>query len=246
MKVLSIGNSFSDDAQRYLYPVSRAEKNEMKAVNLFYPGCSLERHFRNMKGDKREYEIQINGHGTRFYTSIKEALLSDSWDVVTLQQASNESYRYDSFIPYIDELAVYVKSMVPKAKLYLHETWAYETGSVRINEHGFCTMEEMSKQIFECYRKAENRIGADGFIPSGEALLALYKALKKSVHRDGLHIGLGAPRYMIACLWYSVLTGRKIENRNFVDFDVEVPEEEAVIALGTADSFFRGEYSEKA
>ncbi|MBQ7726439.1 MAG: DUF4886 domain-containing protein, partial [Clostridia bacterium] len=43
MKVLSIGNSFSQDAQRYLHGIARADHTEMRAVNLYIGGCSLER-----------------------------------------------------------------------------------------------------------------------------------------------------------------------------------------------------------
>ena len=89
INVLSIGNSFSQDAQAYLHRVARAEKESIFCVNLCIGGCSLERHFRNIMGDKREYEIQVCGKSSGFYTSVKEALLSRSWDVITIQQASH-------------------------------------------------------------------------------------------------------------------------------------------------------------
>ena len=63
---------------------------------------------------------------TGFRVSIKEALLSRSWDIVTLQQASNLSFKQASYYPYINELYDYIKTCVPKAKIVLHQTWAYE------------------------------------------------------------------------------------------------------------------------
>jgi len=34
MNILSIGNSFSQDAQRYLHQIARADKTDLKCVNL--------------------------------------------------------------------------------------------------------------------------------------------------------------------------------------------------------------------
>ena len=61
IKVLSIGNSFSEDAQRYLYGIARADGVSMKTVNLYIGGCSLERHYRNMLSGNAVYDFQING-----------------------------------------------------------------------------------------------------------------------------------------------------------------------------------------
>ena len=229
MQILSIGNSFSQDAQTYLY---RMAKN-MFSVNLFIGGCSLETHFRNMMGDKNAYSLEICNLRTGFSMSIKEALLSRAWDVITIQQASPQSYKYDNYFPYVEELAAYVRKMCPRAKLYIHETWGYETGSEKIEKHGFRTMEEMSEKVFETYARVAEKIGADGIIPSGHGLLALHKAQDKPVHRDGSHADLGIGRYMLGCIWYETLTG-KLAPENFSDFDVEVTPEEAALVREVA------------
>ena len=72
IQVLSIGNSFSQDAQRYLHDVAKSEGVALETVNLYIGGCSLERHYRNMKGDYREYSLEMNGHTAGgFFVSIK-------------------------------------------------------------------------------------------------------------------------------------------------------------------------------
>ena len=229
MQILSIGNSFSQDAQTYLY---RMAKN-MFSVNLFIGGCSLETHFRNMMGDKNAYSLEICNLRTGFSMSIKEALLSRAWDVITIQQASPQSYKYDNYFPYVEELAAYVRKMCPRAKLYIHETWGYETGSEKIEKHGFRTMEEMSEKVFETYARVAEKIGVDGIIPSGHGLLALHKAQDKPVHRDGSHADLGIGRYMLGCIWYETLMGKPAPE-NFSDFDVEVTPEEAALVREVA------------
>ena len=55
---------------------------------------------------------------TGIKVSIKQALQSDIWDVVTLQQASSLSVDYNTYQPYLNALADYVHIHAPKAKNY--------------------------------------------------------------------------------------------------------------------------------
>lgn len=234
MQILSVGNSFSCDAHTYLYRISHAEKNDLSTVNLSIGGCTLERHYRNMLGDSRDYSLQVGGLSSGFPMSIKEALLSRPWDVITIQQASHVSFDFSTYTPYLEALVDYFRHMCPHAKIYLQETWGYETGSPRIEHYGFRTMEEMSGKIFSAYVKAAQTVHADGIIPSGHGMLALSKAQPSPVHRDTFHAGLGAPRYMIGCIWYETLTGKPVTRTDFSDFDVEVTPEEAALAREVA------------
>lgn len=61
-------------------------------------------------------------------------MLNRNGDIVTVQQASCESLYYDAYQPYISSIVDYVRNMVPKIKIVLHETWAYEQNSKRLNE----------------------------------------------------------------------------------------------------------------
>ena len=91
MKVLAIGNSFSNDAMRYLHAIAKADGEELKTVNLFIGGCPLSRHYANMHNDAADYDFEYNGERTGIKVSIKQALQRDVWDVVTLHQASSQS-----------------------------------------------------------------------------------------------------------------------------------------------------------
>lgn len=44
LKILAIGNSFSEDATRYLHQLANAAGIDTKIVNLYIGGCPLERH----------------------------------------------------------------------------------------------------------------------------------------------------------------------------------------------------------
>ena len=66
MNVLSIGNSFSQDAQRYLHGIARAAGEKIANVNLYIGGCSLERHHQNMCENMRAYTLECGGIDTGF------------------------------------------------------------------------------------------------------------------------------------------------------------------------------------
>lgn len=235
INVLSIGGSFSQDAHRYLHDLARSEHVELETVNLMIGGCPLDRHFRNMKGNRREYSLEVNGHSTGFRTSLEEALSARTWDYVTLQQDSSQSYLKESFHPYINELASYIRSFCPKAKLLIHQTWAYQDHSDKILSRGFHTYDEMFAPIKECYAAVAEEIHADGIIPSGTALQYALRHGIKQVHRDSSHLQLGIGRFILSLVWYQYLTGRDIQHINFHTFDDEITKEEYKIALEAAD-----------
>ena len=236
MKILSIGNSFSQDAQRYLHRLAKEDGTFIKCVNLYIGGCSLQTHYLNMLENKKAYSFEFNGQSTGIQVSITEALASDSWDYITLQQASSLSFKIETFSPYIEELAALVRKYCPKAKILIHETWGYETGSEKIRNLGFETDAEMFSAAKSSYEKAEKLINADGIIPSGEALLKARELGISNIHRDTSHASLGIGRYILALTWYKSLTGNDISANTFDDFDAPVSTKERKIAIDAVNS----------
>ena len=236
IKILCIGNSFSQDASRYLYGIARADGVAIKIVNLFIGGCSLARHYRNMMSDDRAYDFEINGMtSTGVKISLKEALLSDEWDYVTIQQQSSNSAIYDTFLPYLTALSEYVRKMSPKAKILLHQTWGYKKASERLARFGYDTHEQMFKLVRNSYEIAKKEIDADGIILSGEAVLLANKADAENIYRDDFHMSKGFGRYMLGLVWYKSLTGKSIMENTFCDFDEDISEEQISLAKRCAD-----------
>ncbi|MBS7299076.1 MAG: DUF4886 domain-containing protein [Eubacteriales bacterium] len=227
MNILSIGNSFSQDAQRYLSRIAKSEGISMNTFNLYIGGCPLAKHFQNMNLDARAYTLEMNGESTGFYVSIKEALLNREWDIVTLQQVSHESPDYDTYQPYLDKLAECVRMYAPKAKIAIHQTWGYEDGSERLASMGYNSHADMVADIEVAYNHAMASIKADYLIPSGALIAKLVGYGVEKVHRDTFHLSLGLGRYAVALLWLRVLTGRNVEFNNFCDFDEDVSFEQS-------------------
>ena len=236
MKVLSIGNSFSDDAQRYLRAIAASEGVEIETLNLCIGGCSLERHADNIKSGARAYLFHYNGdvNSDSKIVTIEEGISMREWDVVTLQQVSTHSFKADSFYPYIYEVVAYVREKLPKAKIYIHQTWAYEHGCPRSFEiTDGKGAEFMLEGLRHAYRRAKDEINADAIIPSGE-LLRLRGA--NGIYRDTFHAGYGLGRYAIALLWFKLLTGRGVLNNSFSELDEPASDADLKIARECADS----------
>ena len=236
MDVLAIGNSFSQDAMRYLSQIARAQGVKLTAINLFIGGCPLERHYRNMKSGADAYMLEHGGEWMGFYVSLDKALLSRAWDVITIQQASPSSFRKETYQPYLHALVSHIRDYCPKAKLYLHETWAYAQGSkMLLDYYPSGASEDMYKDVVRCYREAEKEEGFDGLIPSGELMHALLENGVPSVHRDGYHLSFGLGRYAAGLLWLRMLTGKSIAENTFRDFDEPIPENEIALAKKLVD-----------
>lgn len=243
MKILAIGNSFSTDATHYLYGIARADKVKLKVVNLYIGGCSLYRHYRNMLSEGKAYLYELDGISSGLFVSLKEALLSDEWDIVTFQQASHYSPDAATYEPYLSRLADYVRELAPAAKFYIHQTWPYEPGCARLALAKMQSSEEMLTNLTENYQAAAERIGASGIIPCGDAMYRYHAAVKdsgRSAYRDTFHADLGAGRYLIGLVWYKVLCGGEPEGNAFRDFDVMVAEEAVLLAQKKAKEAVEG------
>ena len=230
MDILSIGNSFSQDAQRYLHQIAKTDGFNLNTFNLYIGGCSLSRHYRNMINEQREYMLEMNGESIGFMVSLKEALINRDWDIVTIQQVSHQAPYYETYQPYLDKLVEYIRLCVPKAKVAIHQTWAYEQGSNRLNlELGYRNHSDMFSDIKNSYEKAAKAVKADLLIPSGELFQQLIVSGIEKVHRDTFHASLGLGRYALGLLWYQYLTGNQISNNTFNNLDEAASKDELEI-----------------
>lgn len=242
MNVLAITNSFGVDANRYLHQLAEAAGENLNVATLYIPSCSLEMHYRNMLGDKPDYDLHFNGVYTGFKVSIEQALLARKWDVVTLQQASYFSPKADSYFPYAEELYDYIKTCQPKAQVWMHQTWAYDDGSKNLQGVGYPTFDAMFADIKNAYLHCHSTLGTDGIIPCGELLQKLRDRCGMSVHRDGLHVTLGLGRYALGLLWLRMLTGITVADNTFSYFDQPISAEHIAIAKELVDGFEPSDY----
>ncbi len=222
MRVLSIGNSFSQDATWYLHGIASAAGREIETWNLYIGGCSLYRHAKNLRGGLREYSLEINGQGTAEQVSVNEIAEKGGFDAVTLQQASHYSGLPETYDPFLEELASYLRKTLPEAKLYIHETWSYDPDSTHDGFPVYAMSSElMYEKLAAAYRRAAEKIGA-GFLPVGDGIEALRKTAlfaprtgKYPVNRDGFHLSVPSGRIFAGYIWAERLLGLDVRGNSF-------------------------------
>ena len=209
MNIFCIGNSFSEDATRYLHQIS---DEELYVRNLYIGGCSLERHYHNILEDKADYEYQKNGRMLRMI-SIKEALSKKKWDFITVQQVSQDSGRKETFEPYLPFILGYIKGACPDAKIVYHRTWAYSDYS---DHGGFVNYDNSRPKMFDAIVKASSEICQKynlDIIPNGDAVekarkLPEFDEKIRPITRDGFHMSLDYGRYLTGLVMFRFFTGK--------------------------------------
>lgn len=227
MKLLSIGNSFSQDAQKYLYQLSQMVGFDIDNTNLFYPGCSLKQHWDFFVNNEQVLTLEKRGVSCEQKISLGEALELDTFDVITLQQASHFSGVPKTYIPHLQNLAEVVRQKQPNAKIYFHQTWAYEKDFDRPHfERYDRNQHEMFRRLVDASEMASIILDAP-IIPSGTVIQTLRDTVSEfdvenggiSLSRDGFHLSLGYGRFAAAATWLRTLCGKPIEIDSFNNFD---------------------------
>ncbi|MBE6757373.1 MAG: DUF4886 domain-containing protein, partial [Ruminococcaceae bacterium] len=109
MKILSIGNSFSQDAHKWLHKLAKDNGIKLETTNLCIGGCSLETHWKNAEENNANYDLELNGGGGERKISIAEALELEKWDIITVQQVSSLSGMYETYEPYLSSLVSVIR-----------------------------------------------------------------------------------------------------------------------------------------
>ncbi|MDF2537303.1 MAG: hypothetical protein K0S76_324 [Herbinix sp.] len=234
VKILAIGNSFSEDATHYLHQIAKADSIDTKVVNLYIGGCSVERHWHNIEQDAKQYLYLRDGFSTENYVSIKEALMEDDWDFVITQQASHDSGIQETYYPYIINLFQYMKEYAPKAELLLQQTWAYEIDSTHdcfVRYHH--NQQEMYEKLCDAYHRAAKELSVR-LIPCGDVIQLvrtkdpfIYEKGGMSLCRDGFHMHYIYGRYLLAATWYSALFHKNIMDNSYMPETILAPGEKA-------------------
>ena len=209
IKVLCIGNSFSQDATAKLEFLG----SELSVRNLYIGGCSLERHAKNITDSEDTYAYERMGLCLKKIT-LMDALKADKWDIITVQQVSYLAGVEESYYPYLTDLLNAIKETNPEATVLFHQTWAYEIDSTHKYFADYeCNQTIMYNKIVETTEKIAEKEGLD-IIPSGRFIQQLrslprfdYANGGKSLCRDGFHMDLGYGRYALSLLWYFLFTG---------------------------------------
>ena len=240
IKVLAVGNSFSQDAVEYLRRIALSESVDILVGNLCIDGCSLERHWNNVINNVHDYTYYrfAEEYSVTEGAALLKILKSDQWDYVTFQQASYASGQYETYQPYLSQLSAFVKAHAPQAEQLIHQTWAYEIDS---DHGGFAQYNNDQRTMFQgikdAYCRAAKLLQAR-IIPCGEAVQLARSTIPfnyanggKSLNRDGFHASIPHGRYLLSAVWYEAVTRKTLSDGAYLpeSNDNPISESEAKI-----------------
>lgn len=219
LKVLAIGNSFSNNTTRFLYDIAKAEGVENITLGrLYIGGCSLEKHMKCATTNSTEYKYYKNTTGS--WETIESATLlyglqDEEWDIITMQQQSGGSGLTDSYDPYLGQLIEYVNTNKtnPNAKLVWHMTWAYQSNST---QSAFANYANNQDTMYQCIvmatqEKIVNNEAFSAIIPAGTAIQnARTSSFGDTLTKDGYHLNeLG--EIIGGYMWYATFVGKTLD-----------------------------------
>ena len=239
IKVLAVGNSFSQDAvEQYLYELAAAQGDSLVIGNAYIGGCSIDTHYDNLLNNKPAYIYRkvIGGvKAVRRKSTLQSIIRDEQWDIITLQQASQLSGIASSYSN-LAQLKRLILSYTTNLHVQFmwHMTWAYaEDFTLERFAPYHYDQREMYSAIVSTMQNVLPAVG--GFtriIPSGIAIqLARYR-LGDILNRDGFHLSYTLGRYTAACTWCEVLTGRIIDGNRY--WPAKISAEEATICQEAA------------
>lgn len=171
VKLLTVGNSFTRNATRFLGELAEAAGHRLTHKSLIIGGSALERHAKKAIA----YERDARSKQSRYADgeSLQEALQTDAWDFVTIQQVSIKSHDINTYQPHASQLADIVHRYAPQAQLLVHQTWAYRKDDPRFSGHSDDpaepkTQREMYDGLSKAYRTITAELAAKR-IPVGDA-----------------------------------------------------------------------------
>ena len=219
MKILAIGNSFSQDATRYIEAIA---DGELFVRNLYIGGCSLRTHAAHVKDGEAAYTYEKDAEAIE-PISMQDALTREEWDMVTVQQVSHEAGMVETYEPYIAEVLELVRKLAPKAKIHFHKTWAYEATSVHPAFHYYRSDRHLMKARIDVATKEIAEKYELPVIPVGDAVAfaresAEFDAARGGINitRDGFHLSLEYGRYLAGLVWNKYFTGTAAKDVKYV------------------------------
>lgn len=241
MNILLIGNSYSYYWCDELYGMLAAAGHEdAKVYNVYYSGCSFDKHWNWLKNHENNYQLFCNDkNGRRKYEDVgmTYCLSRENWDIISFQQSgkyvygengSEENLR-NSINEHLPLLYKYVHERYPLAKYYWLQSWVHEIGD---GSKGLQTLEQQ-KTITAWHRTVAKEVcPAYGFVrvPCGDAWeqvrhdplireggYTLTTRVQKGKQIDDLsHDGdMGGGQYLNACVWFEKITGQSCIGNTF-------------------------------
>lgn len=179
LKVLMIGNSFSESVMRETPKLAKSAGLGLDIVQCGIGGCPLDKHWANVeKSGNAEFKpytvmeslASFSGPGRKFpaKANVADMLAADRWDVVSIQQASGKSAFFDTYEPFAGKLIAKIRELAPQAEIVVQETWSYAPYDSRL-AHWKMSPKDMYESLRKAYAQLASKYGLRT-IPTGDAV----------------------------------------------------------------------------
>ena len=129
VKLLTIGNSFSRSLSRYLPLAAKSAGCKLTFENIYIGAAGLRKHWENMEREADDPDYKY------FRTwSYADKIKSRPWDFICIQQASHDSWRPETYMPYAKQMYDYIRELAPNAEIIMQQTWAYRPDDKRLRQ----------------------------------------------------------------------------------------------------------------
>jgi hypothetical protein len=171
VRLLTVGNSFSGNATEYLGKITQAAGNVLIQRSASIGGGTMAQHWAKVEQHEKDPNDPNGLYASK--RSLKQELQAEPWDIVTIQQASIVSHDLSTYQPYATQLRDFIKKLVPKAEVVVHQTWAYRRDDPRFTKPPTKPGEPATQQaMYDGLTKAYETIAAElgaRIIPTGDA-----------------------------------------------------------------------------
>ena len=224
LKILTIGNSYSDDAMEYVYNIAKELGIEnVEVANLRANSCSLATHLSNAQNDTGYYMYRHWANGDNKWVDqgswssngtykISTAVTDADWDYIVFQQVSTSSTDASTYDD-LNALIEIVEELNPTARYAWHMTWGDKT----------VTDLSMYNSIVSAVQsKIVGNEKIDVIVPVGTTIQNLrtsYLSLDDIMRNK--HLGYGIGRYAAGLTFVKALTGKAIDTASIPTADTE-------------------------
>ncbi|MCE6991230.1 DUF4886 domain-containing protein [Dyadobacter sp. CY323] len=220
LRLFLIGNSFSQNATRYLPQLAAEGGHPLKIGRAELGGCSLQRHWEIAEAAEKNPEDPkgkaYNGK------SLRQLLSAGNWEVVTIQQNSMNSGDVTTYSPYAKKLFDLIKSILPEARIVIHQTWAYRTDSKKFTQIADNQFAASAKEMWEksraAYHTIAKQLGID-ILPVGDAFWRINQYPKTAYKPDTNFNFENAEYPALPDQTYSLHAGYRWDNNKKLAFD---------------------------
>lgn len=217
IRILSIGNSYSQDALMYVPFILRnmGINAEIQIGILMQGGSSLRNHVDNFNNEATNYIFQLYNGGKTWSSinnkTIQYVLDNYEWDFVIMQQVSGSSFKWSTYQPYLNQL---IKLINDYANYQVRYGWYAVQSRPATSLNGAnwddATIMSHYKSIVENSQRVMNETACKFIVPVSTAIqnartISAIKALgnysKNSLNTsglgyltsDGIHLQEGLP-----------------------------------------------------